>query len=455
MVTARAVRRLLPALVLLLALGPLSRGTVRGATGPPLVYQIEVAGAIDLGLAPYVERVLADAASAGAAGVIIRLETPGGRVDAAIRIRDALLRASVPTIAFVDREAYSAGALVALASQRIYMTPGAVVGAAAPVDVSGQPAGEKATSAVRELFRATAEARGRPPEAAAAMVDADVEFPPLAPRGKLLTLTTTQALSLGIADGEAADRDALLAAEGLAGARVVQPAPNWAEGLLRFLTNPIVQSLLLSVGMVGIIAELYSPGFGLAGGIGIGALALYFGGQYVVGLVGWEEAALIALGVLLLLLELLVIPGFGVAGILGFVALVAGLGLSLVGRLPTAADWSRAAWVLVGTLALTVGGVVLLSLLAPATPVFRRLRLATVLGPERAPEPPVPGEEPGPEWVGQEGRTLTDLRPTGFAAFGAARVEVVSEGPFVPAGRAVVIVRMAGTRPIVREKEER
>ncbi len=452
--TPRIVRRLLAVVVVFRALGPPSWTAIEAATGPPLVYQIEVAGAIDLGLAPYLERVLDEAAAERAAAVIVRLETPGGRVDAAVRIRDALLRASIPTIAFVDREAYSAGALVALASQRIYMTPGAVIGAAAPVEASGQPAGEKATSAVRELFRATAEARGRPPEAAAAMVDADVDFPPLAPSGKLLTLTTAQALSIGIADGEVADRAALLAAEGLAGARVVQPAPNWAERLLRVLTDPIVQSLLLSVGMVGIIAELYSPGFGLAGGIGIGALALYFGGQYVVGLVGWEEAALLAVGALLLLLEVRVIPGFGVAGILGLVALVAGLGLSLVGRLPTAADWSRAAWVLVGTLVLTAGGVVLLSLLAPATPAFRRLRLAAVLGPERAPAPE-PEEEPGPGWIGQEGRTLTDLRPTGFATFGAARVEVVSEGPFVPAGRPVVAVRMAGTRPIVREKAER
>lgn len=449
--TRGASGRLLASLaLLLLGLVPASPA----ATGPaPLVYQIEVAGPIDLGLAPYLERVLADAAAAPAAGIIIRLETPGGRVDAAIRIRDALLGAEVPTFAFVDREAYSAGALVALAANRIYMAPGSVIGAAAPVDVAGQPAGEKAVSAVRKLFRATAETRGRPPEAAEAMVDADVDFPPLAPRGKLLTLSAAEAVAIGVADGQVADRAALLDAVGLAGARVVAPSPNWAERLLRLLTNPIVQSLLLSVGMIGLIAELYSPGFGVAGGLGLTALALYFGGQYVVGLVGWEEVLLLGLGALLLALEAFVIPGFGVAGLLGILALATGLFLSLVGRFPSPGDFARAGWVLLGALGVTVVGVVVLSLLAPATPLFRRLRLATVLGPERPAEPAPAAEEPGPGWVGREGRTVTDLRPSGFAAFDAGRVEVLSEGPFIPGGRPVVVVRMAGTRPVVREKE--
>ena len=168
---------------------------------PPVVYVAPIEGIIDLGLAPYVQRVLNEAADAGAAAVIFEINTFGGRVDAAIVIRDTLLKAKVKTVAFVNKRAISAGALISLAAEKIVMADGGTIGAATPVQMgqpgaSAQPVEEKTVSYVRKEFSATAETRKRPPLIAEAMVDADVEIPGLIEKGKLLTLTTDEALSI-------------------------------------------------------------------------------------------------------------------------------------------------------------------------------------------------------------------------------------------------------------------
>ncbi|MDF3016663.1 MAG: hypothetical protein K0R44_1888 [Thermomicrobiales bacterium] len=152
-----------------------SAQTEPGGSGSGAVYVVPITGTIDLGLAPYLSRVLEQAAAEGAAAVLLQIDTPGGRLDAVLQMRDTLLGSDVRTIAFIDRTAFSAGALIAIASEQIYMTPGAVIGAATPVDgATGGTATEKIVSAVRTTFKATAEARGRDPLVAEAMVDPDV-----------------------------------------------------------------------------------------------------------------------------------------------------------------------------------------------------------------------------------------------------------------------------------------
>src|SRR5918996_736596 len=184
----------------MIAPGRISSGEAQtGRTS--VVYVAPVEGIIDLGLAPFVQRVLDEAADAGAAAVILDINTFGGRVDAAVVIRDALLNARVKTVAFINKRAISAGALISLAAETIVIGDGGTIGAATPVQM-GQPGGapqpveEKTVSYVRKEFRATAEARKRPPLIAEAMVDADVEIPGLIEKGKLLTLTTDEALSI-------------------------------------------------------------------------------------------------------------------------------------------------------------------------------------------------------------------------------------------------------------------
>src|SRR5918992_57339 len=285
-----------------------------GLNGPlfaqttPVVYVAPIEGMIDLGLAPFVDRVLKEAAEAGAAAVILEINTFGGRVDGAVIIRDALLNARVRTVAFVNKRAISAGALISLAAEKIVMADGGTIGAATPVQLGqpgapAQPVEEKTVSYVRKEFRATAETRKRPPLIAEAMVDPDVEIPGLIQKGKLLTLTTEEALKHKVADFRAETIESLLEQLGLAGAEVRRASPNWAENLVRFLTHPVVSSLLITIGMLGIILELRTPGFGLPGGLGVTSLALFFWGHWLVQLVGWEEILLVGSGLLLLALE--------------------------------------------------------------------------------------------------------------------------------------------------------
>ncbi len=416
----------------------------------PLVYVAPVEGIIDLGLAPFVQRVLDEAAAAGAAAVVLKINTFGGRVDAAVQIRDALLNAKVPTLAYVNRRAISAGALISLAAQHLVMAPGATLGAATPVQAGGgaaQPVSEKTVSYVRKEFRATAESRKRPALIAEAMVDPDVAIRGVIEKGKLLTLTTDEALKHKVADFRADNLEAALERLGITGAELRRVSPNWAENVVRFLTHPLLSSLLVTIGMLGIIIELRTPGLGIAGAIGVGSLAAFFWGHWLVQLAGWGELLLALGGVALLLIEFLVIPGFGFAGILGILALLAALVMSVVGSGATPEFFMLAAGRIVLSLLLALLASFLLLRFMPRTPFGRRLILQSGLG---------AGHEYGsaPEsdlrWLGKRGRTTSPLRPAGFADIEGARVDVVSEGELIEPGTPVEVTRVDGNRIVVR-----
>ncbi|MEK7668004.1 MAG: hypothetical protein AAB409_05085, partial [Gemmatimonadota bacterium] len=309
------------------------------AQGRGPVYRIPITGTIELGLAPCVARSLREAARAGAPFAVLDMDTLGGRIDAAEKIADAVRDAEIPVYAFVNRRAFSAGALIALACDSIFMRPGAVIGAATPVSgQTGEKLPEKYVSAMRAEFRALAEERGIDPRIAEGMVDEQIDIPGIKPRGQLLTLSTSEALLHRVAVAEVLDYAALLIALGRPGSLSVETRTNWAEGIVRFASNPLIASLLMSLGALGLIIELKTPHFGLAGLTGFLCLALFFGSHWMIGLVGWEELILIGIGLVGVGVEIFVVPGFGFAGVLGGGAIVAGLFMSLIGRFPTAAD---------------------------------------------------------------------------------------------------------------------
>jgi membrane-bound serine protease (ClpP class) len=422
------------------------------AQARPHVQVIPIEGMIDMGLAPFVQRVLDQAERDSAAAVILEINTFGGRLDAAVAIRDALLSSRVTTVAFVNRRAISAGALISLAARHIAMADGGTIGAATPVQLSGpggeaKPVEEKSVSYVRKEFRATADSRARPPLIAEAMVDADVEIPGLIEAGKLLTLTTDEALEHGVADFRAGSVEELLAQLDLAGAEIRTTEPNWGERFVRLLTHPIVASLLLSAAMLGILIEIRTPGFGVPGALGLASLVLVLGGHWTVQLVGWEELILVSVGLALLAVEIFVIPGFGIAGIGGIVAIVAGLSLGMVGHGATVrAIVGAAGRVTFSMLAAIAVSLVLFRFLS-RTPITRRLVLEAAL-------PPGGGDAPAPaasgSMLGREGTTITPLRPAGIAEFDGERVDVVSLGEMIESGVAVVVHRMDGNRVVVR-----
>ena len=441
-------KRGLFALMLALLVGPL---LAQQSPRQPIVYVAAIEGPVDMGLAPFVQRVLDEAKAAEAAAVVLKINTFGGRVDAAVQIRDALLASSVRTVAFIDKRAISAGALISLACNSILMSGGSTIGAATPMQAgqggaAAQPAGEKAVSYVRKEFRATAESRGRPLLIAEAMVDADVAIPDVVEKGKLLTLTTEEAIKHRLADARVDTLEAVLQHEGLAGAEIRSTTPNWAERLVRLLTEPLVSSLLITLATLGLVVELRAPGFGVAGAVGLSSLALFLWGHWLVQLAGWEELLLITAGVGLLALEVFVIPGFGIAGALGILGILAGLVLSVLGPEPSGQLIAQAA-VRVGTsLLIALAASIVLLRFVTRLPIGRGLVLDSGL---LSAQGYTSASDADQRWLGRNGVALTPLRPAGIAEIDGQRIDVVSNGELIDASESIQVVRVDGNRIVV------
>jgi membrane-bound serine protease (ClpP class) len=421
-----------------------------GRAQAPAVYRIAVTGTIENGLAPYVTRGLKEAEQAKAVAVFLDIDTPGGRIDAAERIADAVRASRVPVYAYVNPRAYSAGALIAIASNGIYMRPGAVIGAATPVDGQGVKASEKMVSAMRAEFRAMAEQRGLDPRLAEAMVDDDVEIPGVVEKGRLLTLSTGEALRLGFAKGQVGEESELLRAIGHPRAQIITVEPNWAEGIVRFLTNPLVAPLLLSLGILGVVAEIKAGVFGIGGVLSIVSLGLFFGSSFILGLAGWEEVLLLGLGVVALAAEVFVIPGFGVAGVTGILAIAASMVLAMVGGHPTSSDVAQALAILGASFFITAAVTYAWLRHLPSSDRFSGLLLKGA-GHRSEGFTSAPSRT---ELVGRSGVALTDLRPAGAARIADERIDVVTEGEYVPLGSRVELIRSDGYRHVVKRVSE-
>ncbi len=425
-------------------------------TGP--VWILSIDGEIGRGTVSYLREGLSEAADDGAQAAVIVFSTPGGYLDSAVSGRDAILDAKLPTIAYVDREAYSAGALLAIACEKIYFAPGGVIGAATPVYFDRgrmEEAPEKIVSATRKLFRATAEARGRPPEIAEAMVDRDVAIEGLIESGKLLTLTAQEALQWGYSDGEAENLEALLKAEGLTGAKVVHFSRRWIDSVVTLLTSPWVGAILITIGMLGLIAEMLIPGFGVPGIVGLLFLGAFFWSHFLVGLGGWESILFLLGGLTALFLEIFVFTAsdFGLTGLIGLVLIGLGFYTSMVGPFTRTADAIRAAAAVSGGLLIALVGTVVLVTRLPRT----RLRLGGVIlsqaitGKSFDKSRKEVTESP---WVGREGTAVTDLRPVGKGEFGNEITDVVCEEGYLPKGAPIVVTKDEGYRKLVQRKKE-
>jgi membrane-bound serine protease (ClpP class) len=408
---------------------------------------------VELGLAAFVRRAIDTHPDAVA--IVLDINTLGGRVDAAIQIRDALLDAAPRTVAYVHPRAISAGALIALACDNILMSSGATIGAATPVQAGAggqmEAAGEKMVSYMRAEMRATAEANGRRGDIAEAMVDREVVIKGVIKEGKLLTLDTDQAIKLGIADGEAANLDAVMEALTLKDPKIERVEVNWGEEVARWLTEPTVSGLLLSVGMLGLMIAFYTRTVGAFTIAGFLALALFFGGHAVVHLVGWEEALLFIAGVVLVVVEIFFVPGLGVPGVLGLIFVLASLVLALIG-IPI--DVSFETGVL--TDAMTRVMVSLLGSFVLAL-VVGRLLSRTAMGQALVLQEAETGFLSAPtasDLIGQTGEALTDLRPTGKVTIEGQRHEATSEREFISRGSRVRVIGRDGPALVVRPEEE-
>lgn len=414
------------------------------------VYRLDVQGEIENGLAPYIARGVREANAAGASAIYLDIDTPGGRIDAAERIADAVRSSRIPVYAFVNPRAYSAGALISLATDGIYMRSGAVLGAATPVSGEGAKLPEKYVSAMRAEFRALAEEQGLDPKIAEAMVDESLGVPDLLPPGKLLTLSTSEALKVKYAKAQVESEAALLDAVGLPGATVHVVEVNWAEGLVRFLTGPIISSLLLSIGVLAIMAELKAGAHGLGLLVGFASLGMFFGSSVLIGLAGMEEVILLGLGVIAIAVEVFLLPGFGVAGVLGALLVGASMVLAMLGSFPTGTDVIRAIAVLGASIVITMAiGIAWLRHLPNSKRFSGLIHQDNSMAADGYISAAV-----RVELVGKHGTAATDLRPAGVATVDGERIDVVTEGEYIHSGTRVEVVRAEGYRHVVRSAKD-
>jgi len=454
--------------ILIAAAGLLPLVVAAAAPAAETVFIVELREDISHNTMYLIRRAMNEAAAGKATAVVLDMETNGGRVDATEEIIKLLEHSPAKTYTFVNTKAFSAGAYIAAATDRIYMAPGSVIGAATPVlmtpgsSVQELPKSyqEKITSALRALMRATAQAKGHNPDVFEAMVDADLGLKigdkEICPKGKLLTLTNEEAArEYGqpprplLSAGTASSLPDVLEKIGLTKAQVVTVKPYGFEVLARWIT--VLSPLLILVGFVAIWVELKAPGLGVPAVVAATCFGVFFFGHFAAGLAGWEELALFVLGVVLLTLEIVVIPGFGAAGIGGILAIAAALLLAMVERWPghTWPTWDQ--WqVAVARFGFGLGGAVVLgALLArwlPKTSLFQRLELSATLS---AAEGYTASRGAAKALLGATGVAETVLRPAGKARFGEQLVDVVTEGDFIAKGDRVRVAAVEGSRVVV------
>ncbi len=464
------------------------------AAAPAKVVIVPLVGELDASHVALVKRAAKRIKEEKPALVLFEIDTPGGRIDYMLTVGEEMMNlAPLPTAAYVrpmgqggiTGGAWSAGAFLALSCKKLYMYPGTVIGAAAPVaqtaEGGAEPVGEKYVSAFREKFRARAEQNGYPPDLAVAMVDKDMEVfevevdgkklylttgemeklraggkqfewpkTPYDSKDKLLTMTDRQVAEAGM--GRVAESRAVIYGDhGLSGAAEETFAPSWSEEMTGFLTSPMVSLLLLVGGILGIWVELKTPGFGAAGVLGILAFALLFFGHHLAGLAEIPEILLFVGGLVLVGVEIFLFPGVGVFAITGIICIFAGLILSLQGF--TLPDTKGAPWemdIFLGSLgrvmtAFVAAAAGLLAILRflPKVPMLNRMVLQAEVGGTA----PAPAEIPG--LTGRRGKAVTQLHPAGKVEIDGEVLDVVTEGDFIAPGEPVEVLRVEGMRIIV------
>ncbi|MDH6341974.1 membrane-bound serine protease (ClpP class) [Parabacteroides sp. PFB2-12] len=429
------------------------------------VYTIDIKKEIDNTTQLYLHNGLTEAREMEADAILIHMNTYGGLLEAADSMRTAILYSPIPVYVFIDNNAASAGALISIACEKIYMRKGANIGAASVVNQTGEILPDKYQSYMRSMIRSTAEAHGkdtiiqngdtiykwkRDPLIAEAMVDERTVVPGVSDSGKVLTLTAEEAMKWGYCDGIAETVDEVITEFiGYPTYEIKKYTPSWFDNLKGFLMSPVLQSLLILVIIGGIYFELQTPGVGFPTIAAIAAAILYFAPLYIDGLAQNWEILLFIIGLILIAVEVFVIPGFGVTGIAGIISVIAGLTMSLLDNFyfdferVTSADSGRAALtVLMGITFAFVAMLWLSSRIGHKNSLFRRVALHTDL------EESVSSLALD-NMIGKEGVAATVLRPAGKVEIDGEHYDGVSELGFIEKGTPVRVVRFENAQVYV------
>lgn len=411
------------------------------------VYHVPIEGNVENGLLAFLERAFKEAQNDNAAAIVLDIHTPGGFTNAAEEIAKLMdrTRTSVPIYAFINTKAHSAGAFIALHADRIYMMPDATIGSAGVIDSAGNAAEEKAQSAWIAQMKAAAESSGRNPIYAEAMANKNIDMSEYrAPKGEgFLTLSAVEAEKVEYSEGTVKNMQEVLENIGLVNSEVVKVNPTIAEKITRIVTDPIVVPILLSIASLGLVLELYSPGFGIPGIMGLSSLGLFFFGHTIAGFAGYETILLFVIGFALLIAELF-IPG-GIVGIIGGA-------LVIISLLFAGANFVHMAYsILIAMFIALIGMVIIMKFFGKKLHVFNKLVLKDATTTEEG----YVSNVNRIELIGKTGIAITPLRPAGVISVDNERIDAVSEGSYIDAKKKIEVVKVEGSRIVVREIMER
>ena len=400
-------------------------------------------------------KAFAQAANVHADVILIHMNTYGGMLESADSIRTTILQSKIPVWVFIDNNAASAGALIALACDSIYMRRGGSIGAASVVNQNGEKMPEKYQSYMRSMMRSTAEARGRNPLIAQAMVEPLVSLPGIADSGKVLTFTASEAVKNHYCQGIAEDVQGVIRKAGIDNFEVVELDLSFIDLLIAFLVNPVVSGILIMIIVAGIYFEFQSPGAVFPIILAALAASLYFAPLYLEGLASHWEILLFVIGVILVAIEIFAIPGFGIIGFTGIIAVILGLTLSLLAN--SGFDFSNVSYSIIVRAFLTVISSFFISIVGSiyvskklfTTNLFGQLALSTV---QTAGEGYITANKQMNNLVGREGLTATILRPAGKVEIDNDIFDALAETGYIDKGCDIYVTRYEGSNLIVRKK---
>lgn len=386
--------------------------------------------------------------------ILIHMNTYGGMVDAADSIRTKLLNSEIPVYVFIDNNAASAGALISIACDSIYMAPGANIGAATVVNQSGEVVPDKFQSYMRSMMRSTAEAKGRDPEIAEAMVDPRVYIEGISDTGQVLTFTTSEAMLHGFCEGQAESIEEVLAIAGHTDYVLVKHELNSMDRIINFLISPAISGLLIMIIIGGLYFELQTPGVGFPLAASVTAAMLYFAPLYLEGLASHWEIIIFVIGVILLLVEIFAIPGFGITGILGVLFMVTGLTLAMVESIGETTfhvdimQLTQAFFIVIISIFLALAGSIYLSKQLFASNGLAHLALETVQDKE---DGFTTAFADYTIMIGKSGITRTILRPSGKIDIEGEMYDATALNGYIDEGEPVEVVSYQTGQLFVRK----
>lgn len=387
--------------------------------------------------------------------ILLRLNTFGGELEAADQIRTMLMKTEIPVFVFIDVNAASAGALISIACDSIYMAPGASIGAASVVNETGEIMPDKYQSYMRSLMRSTAEKQGRDPDIAQAMVDPDVSIDNIIDSGKVLTFTTAEAIKYGFCEAQVSSKEGALEAAGIHQYTIVEQKLSWIDQIILFLIKPAISGLLIMLIVGGIYFELQSPGIGFPLVVAIIAALLFFAPHYLGGLAQHWEILIFIVGLILLVVEIFVIPGFGVFGIVGIVLIIASLVLAMIFNINFDFSFTTSATIFqkiaIVITSLTIGfglSIWLGKKLILADTRFGSIALKTELSKETG---FLSQGEGLFHLVGKKGITTTILRPSGKVQIDDESFDAISEYGIIEKGTPITAIKFENSQLIVRK----